>query len=68
VNILITNEKISLEDADYLWGKDIFEVEEELANLHWLNANVAAIGVACENLSRISDFVNDKGRSLHEVI
>lgn len=62
VYLLITKDKISLEDADFLWGKDIVETEEELVSLHGQRANVAAIGPAGENLSLISGICNDKGR------
>ena len=62
VYLLITNDKISLEDASFLWGKDIVDVEEELNALHGQRANVAAVGEAGENLSLISGIVNDKGR------
>ena len=62
VYLLITNDKISLVDASFLWGKDIVETEEELAALHGQRANVAAIGIAGENISLISGVVNDKGR------
>ena len=62
VYLLITNDSISLEDAAFLWGKDTITTEEELENIHGRKANVAAIGVAGENLSLISGIVNDKGR------
>lgn len=62
VYLLITNDKISLEDAGFLWGKDVVETEEELVALHGQKANIAAIGAAGENLSLIAGIVNDKGR------
>jgi aldehyde:ferredoxin oxidoreductase len=34
VYLLITDDKISIEDAGFLWGKDIVETEEELLKLH----------------------------------
>jgi len=62
VYLLIEEEKTSLEDADFLWGKDTVETEDELKKLYGSNANVACIGEAGERLSLISGIVNDKGR------
>ncbi|MFH2045431.1 MAG: aldehyde ferredoxin oxidoreductase family protein [Pseudomonadota bacterium] len=62
VYLLIANDKISIEDAGFLWGKDTVETEEELAHLHGARAKVASIGPAGENLSLISGICNDKGR------
>ena len=62
VYLLVTPEKISIEDADFLWGKDAIETESELVRLHGSRAAVTTIGEAGENLSLISGIVNDKGR------
>lgn len=62
VYLLITDDKISLEDASFLWGKDIVETDEELVALHGQRASVAAIGPAGENISLITGIANDKGR------
>ncbi|MFN2286222.1 MAG: aldehyde ferredoxin oxidoreductase family protein [Anaerolineae bacterium] len=62
VYLLVTPDKISIEDAEFLWGKDAVETENELVKLHGSRASVATIGTAGENLSLISGIVNDKGR------
>jgi aldehyde:ferredoxin oxidoreductase len=62
VYLLITDDRISIEDAGFLWSKDIVETELELAALHGSKAAVAAIGPAGENLSLIAGIANDKGR------
>jgi aldehyde:ferredoxin oxidoreductase len=62
VYLLITDDRISIEEAGFLWGKDIVETDDELVALHGKKAAVAAIGPAGENLSLISGIANDKGR------
>jgi aldehyde:ferredoxin oxidoreductase len=62
VYLLVTPDKISIEDASFLWGKDAVETENELVKIHGNKAAVATIGQAGENLSLISGIVNDKGR------
>jgi aldehyde:ferredoxin oxidoreductase len=62
VYLLIEGDKISLENASFLWGKDIVETEEELKKLHGEQVHIAGIGEAGEKLSFISGIVNDKGR------
>lgn len=62
VYLLITDDKISIEDAGFLWGKDIVETEQELQARHGDRAAVAAIGPAGENLSLIAGIANDRGR------
>ncbi|MBN1318041.1 MAG: hypothetical protein JXA42_21340, partial [Anaerolineales bacterium] len=62
VYLLITDEEISLQDASFIWGKDIVQTDEELVALYGRKAHVAAIGMAGENLSLISGIGNDKGR------
>lgn len=62
VYLLITDDKISIEDATFLWGKDIVETDEELVALHGKKAAVATIGPAGENLSLIAGIANDRGR------
>lgn len=63
VYLLVTDDGITLEGADSLWGKDTVETEDELALRHGSRAHVAAIGPAGENLSLIAGVCNDKGRT-----
>ena len=62
VYLLITDDRISIEDAGTLWGKDIVETEEALVAKHGEKAAVASIGVAGENMDLIAGICNDKGR------
>ena len=48
--ILIDDDKISIEDASAVWGKGTRETTEALCQKHGLEACVAAIGPAGENL------------------
>ena len=51
VYLFITNEKITLKDARYLWGMDAFETEEAIkAELKDSNVRVACIGPAENNV------------------
>ncbi|MBI9037907.1 MAG: aldehyde ferredoxin oxidoreductase family protein [Bacteroidales bacterium] len=61
--IYINNDKIEINEADDLWGKGIFYVNDELIKRHQgINPRVAAIGIAGENLSKIACIGVDKHR------
>ena len=66
VYLAIANNKIELRDATDLWGVDAVETEKRLKELFSKEGikrvDVAAIGQAGENLSRISGIVTDRGR------
>jgi aldehyde:ferredoxin oxidoreductase len=62
VYLLIDGDKISLEAADQIWGKDAIETDKILKQKYGAAVNVAAIGVAGENKSLIAGIVNDGGR------
>ena len=62
VYLLLTPDKIAVEDAEFLWGKDTIEAENILAEIHGSKAAVASIGQAGENLSFMAGVCNDKGR------
>lgn len=62
VYLLVTDDRVSIEDAGFLWGKDLVETENELVALHGRKAAIAAIGPAGENLSLFAGIANDKGR------
>ena len=49
VYLLIDGDQTALCDADNLWGKDTFEVHQELTQRHGKQAGVASIGQAGEN-------------------
>ncbi len=62
VYLLIQDDKVSIEDAADLWGKDAIETEKLLLERHGKKASVADIGQAGETLSLISGICNDHGR------
>ncbi len=59
--ITIIDDDNQIVDATDLWGLDVVQTEEKLANKHG-KVQVASIGQAGENLSLISGIVNDKAR------
>ena len=62
VYLLINNDKISLEDAKELWGKDIVITEQILKEKHGQQFKISSIGQAGENRSLISGIVTNGGR------
>ncbi|MFX1418126.1 MAG: aldehyde ferredoxin oxidoreductase family protein [Promethearchaeota archaeon] len=60
--ISIINDNKEILDASEIWGMDIIEAEIKLKEKHGKFIKVAGIGVAGENLSKISGIANDKGR------
>lgn len=60
VYISILDDDIEIIDATDLWGKDIFEVSDLLWDRHGGDCTIACIGIAGENLVRISQAFVDK--------
>lgn len=54
----IEDDKVSLEDADQLWGNGIYRATQQICELMGPDAQVAAIGQAGENLLRLSTLIN----------
>ncbi|PKO06203.1 MAG: aldehyde ferredoxin oxidoreductase [Chloroflexi bacterium HGW-Chloroflexi-3] len=66
VYLKITDESISLENAEHLWGKRTGEVQDILLGAGTptgANGRVSCIGPAGENLVRIASIINDYGRA-----
>ena len=63
VQIQITPDGVTIEDASHLWGKTVSETTAALGQDN-NRRNVLCIGPAGENLSRISAIMNDGTRSL----
>ncbi|MHB8104487.1 MAG: aldehyde ferredoxin oxidoreductase family protein [Dehalococcoidales bacterium] len=63
VYLLIDNGKAELKDASKLWGKDTFETQDVLRDVHGKELEVACIGPAGEKLSLIAAVMNNKGRA-----
>jgi aldehyde:ferredoxin oxidoreductase len=59
VYISIDNEEVELLDADFLWGKDTYEVGDILKEKHGKASVSCCIGPAGEKLSRIAAIMND---------
>ena len=62
VYLVIQDDRVTIEDAEELWGKDAIEAEKILRARHGKRASVADIGQAGEMLSLISGICNDHGR------
>ncbi|MFA5573246.1 MAG: aldehyde ferredoxin oxidoreductase family protein, partial [Candidatus Bathyarchaeia archaeon] len=64
VYLWIDDDNIQLRDANHLWGKSPFEVEdtlkEEIGDYY---VRVAAIGLAGEKQSKIANIINDRTRA-----
>ena len=60
VTLTIDDSGVRITDASSLWGKDIYEVTDEI-KAHDKSVKVLAIGPAGENLARIAAIGNDKG-------
>jgi aldehyde:ferredoxin oxidoreductase len=62
VYLLVDEGKASLNDALLIWGKDCYQTEDQLKELHGKECEVACIGPAGEHLSAIAGISTDKGR------
>ena len=61
VHIVVDNEKISIKEAEHLWGLSTSETENLLKNeLKGERISIAAIGQAGERLVRFSGILNEK--------
>jgi aldehyde:ferredoxin oxidoreductase len=58
VYLFINNGKAELRDAAHIWGKDTYQTEEILKSELGKDVEVACIGPAGENRSRISAIIN----------
>lgn len=62
--LLIQDDRITIEDAAHLWGKDTFETEDALRQeLGSRLFKVACIGPAGEKRSGMAAIINDRGRA-----
>lgn len=59
----IVDDKVTLEPADALWGKGIFDTHAMIAQMMGPNAQVAAIGQAGENQVPLSVIMTQGGHS-----
>jgi aldehyde:ferredoxin oxidoreductase len=62
IYLFISNGKAELRDAAHIWGKDTYQTEEILKSELGKDTEVACIGPAGENRSRISAIIN-RGRT-----
>ena len=63
VYILIDGDKVEIEDASHLWGKDTIETRKTLKAKHGDSARVVAIGPAGENMAVMASFFADNDAS-----
>lgn len=63
VYLYLNDSAVEFRDAAYLWGKDSNETEDMIKAELGREVNVATIGQAGENMSRISGIINDYGRA-----
>lgn len=62
--VWIYNDTVEIRDADHLWGKTVWETEEELhSELGVPDSIIASIGPAGENLVRFACIMNDLHRA-----
>jgi aldehyde:ferredoxin oxidoreductase len=59
VYLMVTDDEIKIEDADDLWGKDTWQVDEIQKEKYGRKAKTVCIGVAGENLVRFAAVMND---------
>jgi aldehyde:ferredoxin oxidoreductase len=64
VYVLIEDDKVSIEDAADLWGKDCYETAEILKERHGKKADVIEIGPAGENLVKFANIMNTEWGSI----
>jgi len=63
VYLYVNDGEAVLREAGALWGKDTFETEATLKAQLGEDAQVACIGPAGENVSRIAAIIHDRGRA-----
>lgn len=64
VFINVNDDKVSIEDASFLWGKDTFETQDIIkTKLEDKDVQIVAIGPAGENLVRMSPIVHRTGNA-----
>ncbi len=63
VYIYIEDDKVDIVSAEGLWGKDTFETERLLKEVHGKDVGVLLIGPAGENLVRYATIISQEGRS-----
>ncbi|MGQ9632097.1 MAG: aldehyde ferredoxin oxidoreductase family protein [bacterium] len=61
VYIKIDDEKVGIEDAEGIWGKDTYETNEIIKARAGKNFKVACIGPAGERLSKLASIILDAG-------
>ena len=62
VYLLVEEGNASLHDASSLWGRDCYETEDMLKEIHGDNCEIACIGPAGEHMSAVAGISTDKGR------
>lgn len=61
--INIQDERVSIENAEFLWGKGVQDTTEEICRATGVETCVAAIGPAGENLVPMSGIINSRNHS-----
>ncbi len=63
VYLVVTEGNVEIRDASHLWGKDVHETTDLLAEAVSRKARVACIGPAGENLVRFASIMNERDRA-----
>jgi aldehyde:ferredoxin oxidoreductase len=63
VYLLLEDGQIKIKDGSSLWGKDTYETEDILKEIHGKKAEIICIGTSGENLSLLSAVITRKGRA-----
>jgi aldehyde:ferredoxin oxidoreductase len=63
VYLLLEDGQIKIKDGSSLWGKDTYETEDILKEIHGKKAEIICIGTSGENLCLLSAVITRKGRA-----
>lgn len=63
VYVYIEDDTVEFLDAQALWGRGTFDVEDELTKMHGKTVGVLLIGQAGENLVKFAPVMSQKGRA-----
>jgi aldehyde:ferredoxin oxidoreductase len=65
IYIWIENDNIQITDANYLWGKNTWETEDQIKNEHGQSdLKIISIGPAGENLVKYACIISDRDRAV----
>lgn len=63
VYLLVEEGQIKIKDATAIWGRDTYETDDILRNMHGKKAEAICIGTSGENMTLLSGIITKKGRA-----